>query len=138
MTKQSKQRRGGLGRGLGALIPTAPIAGADSAAVVSRETGAVGPAPDVDRGPDIPTSADGAAPVPPADEGPRPVPGASFAQLPVAEIHANRKQPRQVFDEGRRRGPRAGVRAGRGGAAPGGRDRGRPRHDPGHRPVHRR
>jgi ParB family chromosome partitioning protein len=27
------------------------------------------------------------------------VPGASFAELPVASVHANPKQPRQVFDE---------------------------------------
>jgi ParB family chromosome partitioning protein len=27
------------------------------------------------------------------------VPGATFAELPVASIHPNRKQPRQVFDE---------------------------------------
>jgi ParB family chromosome partitioning protein len=34
-----------------------------------------------------------------ADAGPAPVPGASFAELPIAEIHPNAKQPRQVFDE---------------------------------------
>jgi ParB family chromosome partitioning protein len=28
-----------------------------------------------------------------------PVPGASFAELPIADIRANAKQPRQVFDE---------------------------------------
>ena len=77
----SKQRRGGLGRGLGALIPTsAPSAAADPAAV--------------------PDPAGGVAPqATEPDTAPMPVPGASFAELPVAEIHANAKQPRQVFDE---------------------------------------
>jgi ParB family chromosome partitioning protein len=34
-----------------------------------------------------------------APDAPVPVPGASFAELPVSEIHPNPKQPRQVFDE---------------------------------------
>ena len=33
------------------------------------------------------------------DEGLVPVPGATFAELPTALIHANPRQPRQVFDE---------------------------------------
>jgi ParB family chromosome partitioning protein len=75
----SKQRRGGLGRGLGALIPTAaPPATADPAAVPAVTAAPAGPV---------------------TDNAPMPVPGASFAELPVAEIHANAKQPRQVFDE---------------------------------------
>lgn len=36
---------------------------------------------------------------PAASEGLNAVPGARFAELRVAEIHPNRKQPRQVFDE---------------------------------------
>jgi ParB family transcriptional regulator, chromosome partitioning protein len=72
------KHRGGLGRGLGALIPTTPV-----------EL----PAP--------PASA------PPADAPPTPgwqqelspVPGARFAEIPVDAIVANPKQPRQVFDE---------------------------------------
>jgi ParB family chromosome partitioning protein len=87
----NKTRRGGLGRGLGALIPTAAEGGgapaspspADiyfgSATVATGPTGTVGTAED--------------------SEGPLPVPGASFAELPVGAIHPNAKQPRQVFDE---------------------------------------
>jgi ParB family chromosome partitioning protein len=74
-------RRGGLGRGLGALIPTsAPHEGATQpgAAYVPTSVATVG-------------GADTEAPVP--------VPGANYAELPVAEIHPNPKQPRQVFDE---------------------------------------
>jgi len=73
----SKQRRGGLGRGLGALIPTS----APSTAIGPTAVPNVGPASGQ-----------------PAD-GPGPVPGASFAELPIAQIHPNAKQPRQVFDE---------------------------------------
>ena len=76
-------RRGGLGRGLGALIPTAAPEPATDSAAASGEV------------------SDGAlvdAPVA-APNGPAPVPGASFDHLPIAAIHANAKQPRQVFDE---------------------------------------
>ena len=84
MSKQ--QRRGGLGRGLGALIPTsAPPAGLPPTAV-----------PDVD---DAPTTPGSYVVAQPAGDGPAPVPGASFAELPVDSIRPNAKQPRQVFDE---------------------------------------
>lgn len=63
------QRRGGLGRGLAALIPTAPV-----------ETGMSGPA----RLPD--TSADRIA-------------GAVYQEVPIAAIVPNPRQPRQVFDD---------------------------------------
>lgn len=84
MTKQN--RRGGLGRGLGALIPTAADGGS-----------APSPA-------DIYFGASATETVSVASEaadnsGPLPVPGASFAELPVSAIHPNAKQPRQVFDE---------------------------------------
>lgn len=88
--------RGGLGRGLGALIPTGPApgaaatepeSGAASAALVPPATGAtaaiVGP------------SAPAAEPEPQLS----PVPGARFAEIPVDAIVPNPKQPRQVFDE---------------------------------------
>jgi ParB family chromosome partitioning protein len=67
----SKQRRGGLGRGLGALIPTA-----------APPQTSVDPSPENAGQPT-----------------PGPVPGASFAELPVDAIHPNPRQPRQVFDE---------------------------------------
>ncbi|CAN5184211.1 ParB/RepB/Spo0J family partition protein [soil metagenome] len=65
-------RRGGLGRGLGALIPTSP------AAAEFFNSGGSG----VDGGPDP----DGA-------------PGARYREIPVGAISTNPKQPRQVFDE---------------------------------------
>lgn len=71
--------RGGLGRGLGALIPTGDAG--------SREA---------------PVPAPAMAPaVAPAVGDPRlaPVPGVSLLEVPVASILPNVKQPRQVFDE---------------------------------------
>lgn len=71
-------RRGGLGKGLGALIPTAP------AAVPATDPAAVPVA---------------SAPDPVPDDQPTEVPGASFREVPVDAIRPNAKQPRQVFDE---------------------------------------
>ena len=65
--------RRGLGRGLGALIPTS-----------------VDPEHDHQQDDE---------PVEPAAEGATPVDGASFAELPVDVVHPNPRQPRQVFDE---------------------------------------
>jgi ParB family chromosome partitioning protein len=86
----NKTRRGGLGRGLGALIPTAAEGGASAPSPTdiyfgSAPTETVSPTPEA-----APTA---------EDAGPRPVPGATFAELPVGAIHPNAKQPRQVFDE---------------------------------------
>jgi ParB family chromosome partitioning protein len=66
----STERRRGLGRGLGSLIPTGP-------APVDVEPSASGE--------EEPT------PPPPA--------GAYFADLPIAQVAPNHVQPRQVFDE---------------------------------------
>lgn len=90
--RSNKHRRGGLGRGLGALIPTAPPADA-------VPSGRPGPT-DVYFG-----AGAAAAPVTPGGsveapaDGPLPVPGATFAELPLASVHPNAKQPRQAFDE---------------------------------------
>src|SRR5262245_56994423 len=74
----NRMRRGGLGRGLGSLIPTAPEGE---------------PVPD-DAGqqPD-PAAEPIAAAAEPATS------AAYFAEVPLAAIHPNAKQPRQVFDE---------------------------------------
>jgi ParB family transcriptional regulator, chromosome partitioning protein len=81
--------RGGLGRGLGALIPTAP-----PPTVVT--TDAPHPAPTVD----APAPAQYAVPAaPPAEDMLAPVPGARFADISVSSIEPNPKQPRHVFDE---------------------------------------
>ena len=73
-------RKGGLGRGLGALIPSAPPASPPSAPAVS--TGSV-------------AAAEAALSV----LEPAAVAGAHFAELPIDAISPNPKQPRSVFDE---------------------------------------
>lgn len=73
----------GLGRGLGSLIPTAPIA-----------------VPPTAESAGTPTSQDPApAAAPTATEDLVPVEGAYFAELSIAQIRPNAVQPRQVFDE---------------------------------------
>ena len=93
-------RRGGLGRGLGALIPTAPTS-ASSATTVAPPTATVAAAASV-------APATGLAAVGAPSSGPPgasraadmvPVPGARFAELAVTDIRPNPKQPRQAFDE---------------------------------------
>jgi ParB family chromosome partitioning protein len=95
-----KNRRGGLGRGLGALIPT----GLTDASTATQEPPASAP----------PASSPAMSPAPmpaaPVEDRPvreiqdvatdlAPVPGARFREIPVAAIAPNSKQPRQVFDE---------------------------------------
>ncbi|MCU1656519.1 MAG: putative parB-like partition protein [Pseudonocardiales bacterium] len=91
----SRTRRGGLGRGLGALIPTA--APAESPAPVDVYFGdSTVDAAEHPADPAEPAlGADSAGSV----DGPLPVPGVSFAEVPIADVHPNAKQPRQVFDE---------------------------------------
>jgi ParB family chromosome partitioning protein len=97
--------RGGLGRGLGALIPTAP-----SAAVVTEEPAPPAPALSPVAPAPVQYSAPTEAQPEPEPELPAapvayptgelaPVPGARFAELPVTAIEPNAKQPRHVFDE---------------------------------------
>jgi ParB family chromosome partitioning protein len=74
----SRAHRGGLGRGLGALIPTA----------AARD---VVPFPGPSLAPSPPSTAEHLLPPPTT--------GARFTELDVAEIRANARQPRQVFDE---------------------------------------
>ena len=113
------EKRRGLGRGLGALIP--PSSGAAQRPVDVFFPGKDAPAPPDDRD----TAAAPDAPADPATPGPSeaaqtpavsretgadvpretsgtdlmPVPGAHFAELPVGSIRPNPKQPRTVFDE---------------------------------------
>jgi ParB family chromosome partitioning protein len=72
------QPKRGLGKGLGALIPTAPV---------SAPSGAGGPEPDQ------------AAGYPVGGRQSEPVAGAYFEEVPVTAITPNPRQPRQVFDE---------------------------------------
>jgi ParB family chromosome partitioning protein len=97
--------RGGLGRGLGALIPTAPP---PAAAVATEEapapphSPAEPPAPaQFSAAPEPARRTEEAPPSRPeaASQELAPVPGARFAELPVSAIEPNAKQPRHVFDE---------------------------------------
>jgi ParB family transcriptional regulator, chromosome partitioning protein len=115
------EKRRGLGRGLGALIPSAPTTSkgdrpvdvffadraaggggvAADAAVRTEGDSTPGTAEDAVAAPD---STDSGADVsretePPAGPELVPVPGARFAELPVGSIDPNPRQPRQVFDE---------------------------------------
>ena len=78
--------RRGLGRGLGSLIPTSPS---------QPSSGPSSPLATSD-----PTTSNGTAPSPDGD----PVPGgvvagAYFAELPIAQVRPNARQPRQVFEQ---------------------------------------
>ncbi|MEV4462090.1 ParB/RepB/Spo0J family partition protein [Micromonospora echinofusca] len=94
--------RGGLGRGLGALIPTGPAPTA-----VVEPTPAVEPPATAEASTAVGAPEESAPVVasPPAAVQPdpepvlSPVPGARFAEIPVDAIVPNPKQPRQVFDE---------------------------------------
>jgi ParB family transcriptional regulator, chromosome partitioning protein len=105
-------RRRGLGRGLGALIPAAPQSTSTSPAAVpvltpDRGVAAAKVAGLVDRRPaesgpasvDIPVSRE-TEPDPSAASAPRvSVTGAYFAELELGLITPNPRQPREVFDE---------------------------------------
>src|SRR5215217_6194216 len=92
--------RGGLGRGLGALIPTAPPPGVG----VATEEPPVEPAAPAPQPVPVPPSQFKVPAEPDRNDGSdqsglAPVPGARFAELPVSAIEPNAKQPRHVFDE---------------------------------------
>ncbi|MDQ2795664.1 MAG: ParB/RepB/Spo0J family partition protein [Actinomycetota bacterium] len=95
------EKRRALGRGLGALIPNAPHP-ARPADVFFRDADARSSAAD-----EPSSTAVAGAGTPASDEQARsdaqaglaPVPGAIFADLPIAAIRPNPKQPRTVFDE---------------------------------------
>ncbi|AZM54335.1 chromosome partitioning protein ParB [Streptomyces sp. WAC 01529] len=105
------ERRRGLGRGLGALIPAAPTekqvpqraAGASTSPtavpVLTAERGVA--AAKVTALPQSPVSHETAEPVQQSVEAPEnaPVAGAHFAELPLDFISPNPRQPREVFDE---------------------------------------
>lgn len=101
------EKRRGLGRGLGALIPTAPAGGGARPVDVffpgdsSPSTGpASGPDGTTREGSEPAQGADGAAAADAlTEDGLRPVPGATYAELPIEAIRPNPRQPRTVFDE---------------------------------------
>ena len=102
-------KRRGLGRGLGALIPSGPTNGKGDRPVDVFFPSA--PAPEADHGPADGGSADhGSADGSPDEDTDGftgnidttrlvPVPGAHFAEIPLDRIIPNPRQPRTVFDE---------------------------------------
>lgn len=95
------ERRRGLGRGLGALIPTGPAKDPRDGQAVTRRTPVDVFFPDPAHVPaDVPreTSADGNGGAPDA-LGLLPVTGAHFAEVSVDAITPNPRQPRAAFDE---------------------------------------
>ncbi len=144
----SNAPRRGLGRGLGSLIPTAPSQPLPPPAAADPASSRGGP-----NEPATPAAAvaDGSQAV----DGT--VAGAYFAELPIAQVRPNARQPRQVFEEealaelvhsiqrgrppaARRRTPhrRGRVRADHGRASVARLPAGRPRHDPRDRARDRR
>lgn len=86
MSQSSSRRKGGLGRGLASLIPTAPADGSPAPAGPSLGDAAA----------DVVIGGRPAAPsVPPQSNDI----GAVYREIPVTSIKPNPKQPRQVFDE---------------------------------------
>lgn len=100
-------RKGGLGRGLAALIPSSPtpssprlgdgaadvILGGTKGARDNRDRQPVTGAPK----PGLPGT--GPTPGDVAKQQPTPDPGATYREIPLAEIVPNPQQPRNVFDE---------------------------------------
>jgi ParB family chromosome partitioning protein len=93
-------KRGGLGRGLAALIPTAPPPAPSDPAPAAPERPTVLPVPP-SAGPFATSFADAppVAELAPADGGAVGVPGAQLREVAVEEVVPNPRQPRQVFDD---------------------------------------
>ncbi|NUT07502.1 MAG: ParB/RepB/Spo0J family partition protein [Hamadaea sp.] len=85
--------KGGLGRGLGALIPTGP-----APAAAPEEPAPAAPRQSTPAAEVVPPTAP-PAPAAPDTRELAPVPGARFAEISVDSIVPNPKQPRTVFDE---------------------------------------
>lgn len=89
-----RNRRGGLGRGLGALIPTGPAPSAEP--MIQSVPGTLGtPA----SGSVDVTDAVGGTTAPGLRVHLEPVPGVRYRELPVSSISPNPRQPRTVFDD---------------------------------------
>ncbi|HWS57339.1 MAG TPA: ParB/RepB/Spo0J family partition protein, partial [Actinotalea sp.] len=106
------EKRRGLGRGLGALIPSTPTGDARPVDVFfpGAPSGSASGRDDTDLAANSTTAStdtDGDVPRETADDQGRkggatdllPVPGAHFAELPLDSIVPNPRQPRSVFDE---------------------------------------
>ena len=97
-------KRGGLGRGLAALIPTsAPPAEAPAPAPAPAAAGvpavSLVPAPPADTAEPASVPAPTRPAEPAVTEGALGVPGAQLREVSVDDVVPNPKQPRQVFDD---------------------------------------
>jgi len=99
----SMNKRGGLGRGLAALIPTGPPPTSTAAAQAAPAPAVV--AEPTERDEDRPLTPPPVSLVPapaqpaPSTEGALGVPGAQLREVAVGDVVPNPKQPRQVFDD---------------------------------------
>ncbi|MEW1660486.1 MULTISPECIES: ParB/RepB/Spo0J family partition protein [unclassified Streptomyces] len=106
------ERRRGLGRGLGALIPAAPQSTDPSGPAVGRGTASPSSVPVLapDRGvaaakvaslptPGVSRETEASAGAESTHGNPSEVAGAHFAEVPLDAIRPNPRQPREVFDE---------------------------------------
>ncbi|HXH81009.1 ParB/RepB/Spo0J family partition protein [Nocardioides sp.] len=91
----AKPPRRGLGRGLGSLIPTAPPEGLAAEAPGSVRDGR----PDQLTAGVTSSSSTTDVGAAGSEASPAPVSGAYFAELPIAQVRPNARQPRQVFEE---------------------------------------
>lgn len=98
--------KGGLGRGLGALIPTSagPASSSTPPAITSTMPSESVPEVPDDETDVVEDAAVSSQQIPTTAVAERPnelfpVPGARFAEIPVGSIVPNPKQPRQVFDD---------------------------------------
>src|SRR5918997_4451302 len=92
--KPAPQRKGGLGRGLAALIPTAPAQPDGGSPSVGGRATAVVPGPTIPA-PTQPRSSERAA----EPTAPIPVDGAVYREIELSAVQPNAKQPRTQFDE---------------------------------------
>ncbi|MGW5929942.1 ParB/RepB/Spo0J family partition protein [Streptomyces anulatus] len=102
------ERRRGLGRGLGALIPAAPQEKQVSAPGGGAGSSGAGPVLTAERGvaaakvtalPSVPAVPEPASTPEGRSEQDAGTSGAYFAELPIGTINPNPRQPREVFDE---------------------------------------
>jgi ParB family chromosome partitioning protein len=100
------KRPGGLGRGLGALIPGASSISqqVDKAPAVEEDRQGVPDARDATASTPPPATATAPAAPAPGESAAisgnaSPVPGARFVEIPLADIRPNPRQPRQVFED---------------------------------------
>ncbi|GAA5105214.1 ParB/RepB/Spo0J family partition protein [Alloalcanivorax gelatiniphagus] len=91
--------RRGLGRGLGSLIPTTPSQPAPGAANGAGSGASGAPSPAGTSPVETVPSNDAGEQAAQAPSAAGSVAGAYFAELPIAQVRPNARQPRQVFEE---------------------------------------